>query len=184
MGSKITIDSATLMNKGLEVIEAHHLFGIDYDHIDVVIHPESVVHSMVETIDGALYAHMGVTDMAFPMLNALTLSRKGGRTPSAGWLEEVGALTFRACDRTRYPALDLCYAGGAAGRHAAGGAERGQRGGGRGVPGRQDSLHGHRAGGGTGDGESRVSSTTRSLKIFLAADARRGSSPNGNRRKQ
>ncbi|HOW84250.1 MAG TPA: 1-deoxy-D-xylulose-5-phosphate reductoisomerase, partial [Spirochaetota bacterium] len=60
MGSKITIDSATLMNKGLEVIEAHHLFGIDYDRIGVVVHPDSLVHSMVETVDGAIYAHMGV----------------------------------------------------------------------------------------------------------------------------
>nr|HPJ40137.1 1-deoxy-D-xylulose-5-phosphate reductoisomerase [Spirochaetota bacterium] len=71
MGNKITIDSATLMNKGLEVIEAHHLFGFDYDTIDVIIHPESVIHSMVETRDGVIYAHMSVTDMAVPILNAL-----------------------------------------------------------------------------------------------------------------
>ncbi len=112
MGSKITIDSATLMNKGLEVIEAHHLFDAPYERIDVLIHPESVVHSMVETVDGAVYAHMGVTDMVFPVLNALTYPEMRRNDFGRLRLEEVGALTFSSCDRQRYPALDLCYAAG------------------------------------------------------------------------
>jgi 1-deoxy-D-xylulose-5-phosphate reductoisomerase len=112
MGSKITIDSATLMNKGLEVIEAHHLFDMDYDDIDVLIHPESIVHSMVETVDGAVFAHLGVTDMVFPVLNALTFPEKLHNPFGRLKLEEVGSLSFVACDRKRYPALDLCYAAG------------------------------------------------------------------------
>ncbi|MBN2077362.1 MAG: 1-deoxy-D-xylulose-5-phosphate reductoisomerase [Spirochaetes bacterium] len=112
MGSKITIDSATLMNKGLEVIEAHHLFDVPYERIDVLIHPESVVHSMVETVDGAVYAHMGVTDMVFPVLNALTYPEMRRNEFGRLRLEEVGSLSFSSCDRERYPALDLCYAAG------------------------------------------------------------------------
>ncbi|HOT45083.1 MAG TPA: 1-deoxy-D-xylulose-5-phosphate reductoisomerase [Spirochaetota bacterium] len=112
MGNKITIDSATLMNKGLEVIEAHHLFDLPYEKIDVLVHPESVVHSMVETVDGALYAHMGVTDMVFPVLNALTWPERRGNPFGRLRLEEVGRLTFAACDRKRYPALSLCYEAG------------------------------------------------------------------------
>ncbi len=112
MGSKITIDSATLMNKGLEVIEAHHLFDAPYEDIDVLIHPESVVHSMVETVDGALYAHMGVTDMVFPVLNALTYPERRPNGFGRLRLEDVGSLTFFPCDRGRYPALELCYAAG------------------------------------------------------------------------
>ena len=109
MGDKITIDSATLMNKGLEVIEAHHLFRFDYDKIDVVIHPESIIHSMVETIDGAVYAQMSVTDMAIPILNAITYPEK--KTNPFGRLDfaAIGKLTFSSWDPRRYPALDLCY---------------------------------------------------------------------------
>ena len=112
MGNKITIDSATLMNKGLEVIEAHHLFDLPYGKIDVLVHPESVVHSMVETVDGAIYGHMGVTDMVFPVLNALTYPEKRGNPFGRLKLEEIGSLTFAACDRERYPALSLCYEAG------------------------------------------------------------------------
>ncbi len=112
MGSKITIDSATLMNKGLEVIEAHHLFDLPYDTIDVLIHPESVVHSLVETVDGAVYAHLGVTDMVFPVLNALTYPGKRENPFGRLKLEETGKLTFAACDHGRYPALSLCYEAG------------------------------------------------------------------------
>ncbi|HNW27751.1 MAG TPA: 1-deoxy-D-xylulose-5-phosphate reductoisomerase [Spirochaetota bacterium] len=112
MGNKITIDSATLMNKGLEVIEAHHLFDLPYEKIDVLVHPESVVHSMVETVDGAIYGHLGVTDMVFPVLNALTWPEKRGNPFGRLKLEEVGSLTFAACDRKRYPALSLCYEAG------------------------------------------------------------------------
>lgn len=112
MGNKITIDSATLMNKGFEVIEAHYLFDMNYDDIDVLLHPESIIHCMVETVDGVLYAHMSVTDMALPVLAAFThpskLSNPFGRLK----LEEIKRLSFAACDRKRYPALDLCYAAG------------------------------------------------------------------------
>lgn len=112
MGSKITIDSATMMNKGLEVIEAHHLFGLDYDRISVIIHPESVVHSMVETVDGALYAHMGVTDMVFPILSSLLWPEKARNSFGRLDLARVGSLNFRDHDSAKYPALDLCYAAG------------------------------------------------------------------------
>jgi len=100
------------MNKGLEVIEAHHLFDLPYEKIDVLVHPESVVHSMVETVDGAIYGHLGVTDMVFPVLNALTWPEKRGNPFGRLKLEEVGSLTFAACDRKRYPALSLCYEAG------------------------------------------------------------------------
>jgi len=115
MGSKITIDSATLMNKGLEVIEAHHLFDFGYDNIGVIIHPESVIHSMVETVDGTIYAHMGKTDMVFPILNALTYPEKIKNSFGKLGLADVGSLSFRNYDSSRFPALQLCYAAGKTG---------------------------------------------------------------------
>ena len=115
MGSKITIDSATMMNKGLEVIEAHHLFGLDYDMIDVIIHPESVIHSMVESIDGALYAHMSVADMSFPILCALKYPERVRNDFGRLDLEKLGSLNFCACEKERYPALDLSYSAGKCG---------------------------------------------------------------------
>ena len=115
MGSKITIDSATLFNKGLEVIEAHHLFNFSYDNIGVIIHPESVIHSMVETVDGAIYAHMGRTDMVFPIVNALTYPEKIKNSFGRLDLGAVGSLNFRGYDRLRFPALELCYHAGRTG---------------------------------------------------------------------
>jgi len=112
MGSKITIDSATLMNKGLEVMEAHHLFGFGYDRIDIIMHPQSVIHSMVETIDGSLYAHMGITDMVIPILYSLKYPERGRNDFGRLRLEEVGIINFQKCNRERYPALDLCYEAG------------------------------------------------------------------------
>ncbi len=112
MGSKITIDSATLMNKGFEVIEAHYLFDADYDCIDIVIHPESIIHSMVETVDGAVYAHMGQADMALPILNALTYPEKISNSFGRLNFAKVGKLTFREFDSKRYPALEICYEAG------------------------------------------------------------------------
>ncbi len=115
MGSKITIDSATLMNKGFEVIEAHHLFGLDYERIGVVIHPESVIHSMVETVDGVIYAHMSVTDMAIPIMNALVYPQKRPNPFGRLDLAAIGSINFRRYDRERFPALELCYYAGRTG---------------------------------------------------------------------
>jgi len=112
MGNKITIDSATLFNKGLEVIEAHHLFGIPFDDIEVILHPESIIHSLIETIDGALFAHMGVTDMVHPILMALSYPEKLENPFGKLDLAKVASLHFNAVDKKRYPALDLCYEAG------------------------------------------------------------------------
>lgn len=115
MGNKITIDSATLMNKGLEVIECHHLFDIDYDSIDVIIHPESIIHSMIETTDGAIHAYMSKPDMAHPILNALTYPEKVDNEFARLDLLSTGKLTFSGLDSRKYPALELCYAAGRTG---------------------------------------------------------------------
>jgi 1-deoxy-D-xylulose-5-phosphate reductoisomerase len=110
MGAKITIDSATLMNKGLEVIEARWLFGFGADEIGVVVHPESVVHSMVELVDGSVLAQLGVTDMRHAIQYALTYPE---RYPSAALppldLTRLGALRFEAPDFERFPCLGLAY---------------------------------------------------------------------------
>ena len=109
MGDKITIDSATLMNKGLEVIEARWLFGFDADQISVVIHPQSVVHSMVELVDGSVIAQMGVTDMRHPIQYALTYpDRQAGCLPSLD-LTAVGPLSFEQPDTERFPCLALAF---------------------------------------------------------------------------
>ncbi len=115
MGKKITIDSATLMNKGLEVIEAHHLFGFSFDQINVIIHQESVIHSMIETIDGAFYAHLGVADMAHPIMSALKYPVKGKNSFGRLDLGKLKTLNFRDVDHERCPALGLCYEAGRAG---------------------------------------------------------------------
>jgi 1-deoxy-D-xylulose-5-phosphate reductoisomerase len=109
MGSKITIDSATLMNKGLEVIEAHWLFGFDPDAIDVVVHPQSIVHSMVELVDGSVIAQMGVTDMRHAIQYALTHPRRLASPCGRLDLLGVGPLEFYAPDLERFPALGLAY---------------------------------------------------------------------------
>ena len=107
MGPKITIDSATMMNKGLEVIEAHFLFDVPYADIDVIVHPESVVHSMVEFVDGSVKAQLGVPDMHLPISVALGFpERLEGITPAPD-LAALGRLTFEALDMVRYPALAL-----------------------------------------------------------------------------
>jgi len=107
MGPKITIDSATLFNKGLEMIEARWLFGIEMDRIDVVVHPQSVIHSMVEFVDGSVIAQMSRTDMAFPIQYALTWPRRirGGMQPLD--FAALGSLTFEAPRDDVFPALGL-----------------------------------------------------------------------------
>ena len=111
MGPRITVDSATLFNKGLEVIEAHHLFHVGYDRITVVIHPQSVIHSAVEFVDGSLKAHLGHPDMRVPIQYALTAP---GRAPSlARPFDLVGHdLTFEPPDPTTFPALDIAFEAG------------------------------------------------------------------------
>jgi 1-deoxy-D-xylulose-5-phosphate reductoisomerase len=109
MGRKITIDSATLMNKGLEVIEAHWLFGIPGDRIDVVIHPQSVVHSMVEFIDGSLLAQLGVTDMRLPIQYAFSYPERWVTDLAPLDLTRCGPLDFQHPDHASFPCLGLAY---------------------------------------------------------------------------
>lgn len=109
MGRKITIDSATLMNKGLEVIEAHWLFGVASDQIDVVIHPQSVVHSMVELVDGSLIAQLGVTDMRLPIQYAFSYPDRWAASLPSLDLARAGTLEFSAPDRAAFPCLGLAY---------------------------------------------------------------------------
>jgi len=109
MGRKITVDSATLVNKGLEVIEAHWLFGVDISQIGVVIHPQSIVHSMVEFIDGSIMAQMGVPDMRLPIQYALLYpERLDTKLPRLD-ITSQSALTFTKPDPERYPGLELAY---------------------------------------------------------------------------
>ena len=115
MGGKISIDSATLMNKGLEVIEAYHLFGIPYDRIDVVVHPQSIVHSMITLIDGAALAHLGNPDMRVPISYALHYPDRVDVPVRALDLTEIGALTFEPVDEGAFPALGLARAAAIAG---------------------------------------------------------------------
>ena len=115
MGRKITVDSATLMNKGLEVIEAHYLFGLDYDHIEIVIHPQSIIHSMVELADSSVLAQLGWPDMKLPILSCLSWPERIDTPWRRLDLTAVGSLTFRAPDASRYPCMGLAYAAGRAG---------------------------------------------------------------------
>ena len=112
MGQKITIDSATLMNKGLEVIEAHYLFGVGYDQIDIVIHPQSIIHSLIELQDTSVLAQLGWADMRLPLLYALSYPER----LATGWetldLVKAGNLTFREPDHQKYPCMNLAYAAG------------------------------------------------------------------------
>lgn len=118
MGKKITVDSATLMNKGLEVIEAHYLYGTDYDNIEIVIHPQSIIHSMVETADSSVLAQLGWPDMRLPILYTMSWPERLN-TSETTWprldFVKMGDLTFRTPDRKKYPAMDLAYAAGRAG---------------------------------------------------------------------
>ena len=109
MGAKITIDSATLVNKGFEVIEAHWLFGVDADRISVLIHPQSIVHSMVEFDDGAIKAQLGTPDMHMPIIYALMYPRRASRPSEQFDFLANPTLTFAEPDRVKYPALDIAY---------------------------------------------------------------------------
>ena len=115
MGGKITVDSATLMNKGLELIEAHHLFGIAYERIDVVVHPQSIVHALVQLNDGASLAHLGYPDMRVPISYALHYPDRADVGVAALDLASVGALTFEAPDEDTFACLRLAREAAAAG---------------------------------------------------------------------
>ncbi len=115
MGPKITVDSSTLMNKGLEVIEAHELFGVPYDAIEVVVHPQSVVHSMVEFVDGAVVAQLSMPDMRLPIGYALAYPARLGTAFGAIDWAELSILEFEPPDRTTFPCLDLAYRAGRTG---------------------------------------------------------------------
>jgi 1-deoxy-D-xylulose-5-phosphate reductoisomerase len=112
MGAKITIDSSTLMNKGLEILEAHWLFGMDFDAIDVLVHPQSIVHSMVEFVDGSVLAQMGTTDMRVPIWVALHDPAR--RPADFGRLDlaRAGTLTFESLDAERFPCVRLAVEAG------------------------------------------------------------------------
>jgi 1-deoxy-D-xylulose-5-phosphate reductoisomerase len=107
MGGKITIDSATLMNKGLELIEAHHLFGTPYEQIDVIVHPQSIVHSLIQLCDGATLAHLGYPDMRVPISYALHYPERVHVPVRALDLEALGALTFEPADEETFACLRL-----------------------------------------------------------------------------
>ena len=115
MGRKITVDSATLMNKGLEVIEAHFLFGMDYDRIDIVIHPQSIIHSLIELQDTSVLAQLGWPDMRLPLLYALSCPERIYTDWEQLDLVKAGNLTFREPDHQKYPCMQLAYAAGRAG---------------------------------------------------------------------
>ncbi|WP_432400496.1 1-deoxy-D-xylulose-5-phosphate reductoisomerase [Wukongibacter sp. M2B1] len=109
MGRKITIDSATLMNKGLEVIEAKWLFGLEKEQIDVIVHPQSIVHSMVEFIDGSILAQLGIPDMKLPIQYAMTYPGRVASNSEGLSFERFNKLTFEKPDRFTFPCLDLAF---------------------------------------------------------------------------
>ena len=115
MGRKITVDSATLMNKGLEVIEAHFLFGLDYDDIEIVIHPQSIIHSLIELQDTSVLAQLGWADMRLPLLYALSFPERIYTDWERLDLVKAGSLTFREPDHQKYPCMNLAYNVGKAG---------------------------------------------------------------------
>jgi 1-deoxy-D-xylulose-5-phosphate reductoisomerase len=109
MGRKISVDSATMMNKGLEVIEAHWLFGASADQIEVVIHPQSVIHSMVSYVDGSVLAQLGNPDMRTPIAHALAYPQRMASGVAAVDLAKIGQLAFEQADFERFPCLKLAY---------------------------------------------------------------------------
>ncbi len=116
MGKKITVDSATLMNKGLEIIEAHHLFGFDYDKIDVVVHPQSIVHSAIEYVDGSVIAQLGLPSMHIPIQYAITYPERFEGIKSKSFsFADIARLDFEKPDFEKFPCVKLAYAAGKTG---------------------------------------------------------------------
>ena len=128
MGPKITIDSATMMNKGLELIEAYHLFPVGVDRLDVVIHPQSIVHCLVSFRDGSVLAQLANPDMRTPIALALAWPARMAAPTERLDLVKLASLTFEAPDPVRFPALDLARRGAGAWRQRAGGFQCRQRG--------------------------------------------------------
>jgi 1-deoxy-D-xylulose-5-phosphate reductoisomerase len=118
MGAKISVDSATMMNKGLELIEAHHLFDVPSDRIEILVHPQSVIHSMVEYVDGSVLAQLGSPDMRIPIAHALAWPERMETPAEKLDLAKIKSLTFEAPDLDRFPSLrvarEVLEAGGAA----------------------------------------------------------------------
>ncbi|MDD2498704.1 MAG: 1-deoxy-D-xylulose-5-phosphate reductoisomerase [Desulfitobacteriaceae bacterium] len=115
MGPKVTVDSATMMNKGLEVMEAHWLFGVGYDNIKVVVHPQSIIHSMVQYQDGSILGHLGKTDMRIPIQYALTYPKRWKNNLERIDFAQLSNITFADPDVDRFPALRLAFQAGKAG---------------------------------------------------------------------
>lgn len=117
MGSKITIDSATLVNKGLEVIEAHQLFGIDYENIEVLVHPQSIIHSMVEYCDSSIIAQLGMPDMKVPIQYAMTYPERvcNYKLEGLDFIKTASTLTFESPDNTVFRGIELAFTAGKAG---------------------------------------------------------------------
>ena len=115
MGGRITVDCATLMNKGFEAIEAHHFFAVPYERIDVVVHPQSIVHSLIHLNDGAALAHMGLPDMRVPISYALHFPERADTAVSTLDLAETGELSFEAPDLDAFPCLRLAFEAGETG---------------------------------------------------------------------
>ena len=148
MGQKITIDSASMMNKGLEVIEAAYLFALTPDEIDVLVHPQSIVHGMVEFSDRSVVAQLGAPDMRIPIAHCLGWPDRITKGPAARLdLAKIGQLTFEEPDFERFPALRLAYEALAHRARRDHGVQCRQRGGGRGLHRRQDQIRRHRAAG-------------------------------------
>ena len=116
LGAKITVDSATMMNKGLEVIEAHYLFGSSYDNIDIVVHPQSIIHSAVEAADSSVIAQLGWPDMRLPLLYSIAWPARVNMPWRPLDLAEIGTLTFKKPDYEKYPCIPLAYAAGRKGQ--------------------------------------------------------------------
>ena len=182
MGGRITIDSATLMNKGFEAIEAHHLFAVPYERIDVVVHPQSLVHSLIQLNDSSSLAHLGHPDMRVPISYALHFPERADVAVPRLDLAAVGALTFEQPDLETFACLRLALRGGRGGGDRALRAQRRRRGRGRRLPRRADPVHrdrrGDRAGAGADAGAAgRPTSTTSSPptpRPASAAKARSG----------
>jgi 1-deoxy-D-xylulose-5-phosphate reductoisomerase len=107
MGAKISVDSATMMNKGLELIEAHHLFGVAEDRLDILVHPQSIIHSMVAYVDGSVLAQLGTPDMRTPIAYALGWPKRIDAPSARLNLAEIGQLSFQPPDSERFPAIRL-----------------------------------------------------------------------------